>query len=148
MRLNNMLSFAGFVILIAATYCPILRPFHLYNLNVYDGNKPYGIVILLVAVIGILGSFFNEKRLIKSTAWTSLVLVALFFVLAFLKVHTSFSFIPFHSIDAFLTRQIKFKWGWFPLFAGPLLAVAGALAARKPVFITDVPNPEPVNGNK
>jgi len=147
MRLNNMLSFAGFVILIAATYCPILRPFHLYNLNVYDGNKPYGIVILLVAVIGILGSFFNEQRLIKSTAWTSLVLVALFFVLAFLKVHTSFSFIPFHSIDAFLTRQIKFKWGWFPLFAGPVLAVIGVLSSRKPVFGNAAPNPDMANGN-
>ena len=53
MRLSALLSFAGFIILIAGTYCPILHPF-IGNWDVYDGNKPYGIVILLVAVIGIL----------------------------------------------------------------------------------------------
>ena len=130
MRLNSLLSLTGFIILIAATYCPVLRPFHLFNMDVYAANKPYGIVILLVAVIGILGTFFNQLKVTRSAAWASLILVALFYVLAFLKVHTSFSFIPFHSIDAFLTRQIKFKWGWIPLFIGPLVAIAGALTGR------------------
>jgi len=127
MRLNSLISFVGFVILIAATYCPILRPFHLFNWDVYDGNKPYGIVILLVAVVGILGTVFNQVKIVRMAAWLSFVLVIVFYLLAWLKVHTSFSFIPFHSLDAFLTRQIKFKWGWYLLFGGPVLALAGVL---------------------
>jgi len=101
MRLYNLISFVGFVMLIAATYCPVLRPFHLYNLNVYDGNKPYGIVILLVALVGIIGTVFSNAKLVRLTAFLSLGLVVLFYILAFLKVHTSFSFISFHSLDAF-----------------------------------------------
>jgi predicted membrane channel-forming protein YqfA (hemolysin III family) len=134
MRLNTLLSFAGFVILIAATYCPILRPFHLVNWDVYDGNKPYGIVILLVAVVGVLGAVFNQVKITRLAAWLSLGLVILFYLLAILKIHTSFSFIPFHSVDAFLMKQIKFKWGWYLLLAGPLLAVAGVLMQKKTGF--------------
>lgn len=125
MRLNTLLSFIGFVVLLAATYCPLLRPFHLFNMDAFDMNKPYGIVLLLVAVIGIMGTVFNQAKIIKAVSLTALALVALLFVAAMLKVHTSFSFIPFHAIDRFLTRQIAFKWGWYVLFAGPLLSVAG-----------------------
>jgi predicted membrane channel-forming protein YqfA (hemolysin III family) len=136
MRLSNLLSFAGFVILIAGTYCPILRPFHLFNWDVYDGNKPYGIVILLVAIVGIIGTVFNQLKLIRFTAWLSFALVAVFLCLAWLKVNTSFSFIPFRSVDTYLSKQIKYKWGWFLLFGGPLLAVLGVLTGRKPVKAT------------
>jgi predicted membrane channel-forming protein YqfA (hemolysin III family) len=134
MRLNHLVSFVGFILLIAATYCPILRPFHLFNMDVYDGNKPYGIVILLVALVGIIGTVFSNEKLVRLTAWISVGLVVLFFILAVAKVYTSFSFIPLHGLDAFLTRQIKFKWGWFPLFIGPLLALAGSFFGGKRSF--------------
>lgn len=134
MRLDVLTSFCGFVLLIAALYCPILRPFHIFNIDAFGANKPYGMVLLLVGVVGVLGTVFNQVKLIRFIAWLSLALVVLFYIGAFLKVHTSFSFIPFRSIDAFLTRQIKFKWGWYLLFAGPLLAVAGVLLERKRSF--------------
>lgn len=136
MRLNVLTSFCGFVLLIAALYCPILRPFHIFNMDAFAANKPFGMVLLLVAVVGILGTVFNQVKITRFTAYLSLGLVILFYIGAYLKVHTSFSFIPFRSIDAFLTRQIKFKWGWYLLFAGPLLAVAGVLFGKKPNFIS------------
>jgi hypothetical protein len=134
MRLYNLISFVGFVLLIAATYCPVLSPFNIHNMDVYDGNKPYGIVILLVAIVGIIGTVFSNAQLVKLTAWLTLGLVVLFYILALIKVHTSFSFIPFHKLDAYLSRQIKFKWGWYPLVMGPLLAIVGVLMTKKPNF--------------
>ena len=131
MHIPSLVSFWGFVLLIAATYCPMLCPFHLSNRNVYDLNKPYGIVILLVAVVGIIGVVLNQVKLTRLTSWISLILVVLFYIAAFLKVHTAFSFIHFQSISGYLTRQIKFKWGWYLLFAGPLLALAGVLVNKK-----------------
>jgi gliding motility-associated protein GldC len=42
----SLLSLIGFIILIAATYCPMLRAFgHLTNWNVYKLNQPYGLVL-------------------------------------------------------------------------------------------------------
>ena len=127
MRLPSLISFIGFVLLMAATWCPLLRPFHLFNWDVYDLNKPYGMVILLVSVVGILGVVLNQAKLIKLTAWASLALVTLLLLAAVLKVNASFSFIPFKGFTGFLERQIKFKWGWYLLFAGPLLSLLGTL---------------------
>ena len=125
MRLPSLVSFIGFVILMAATYCPLLRPFGLINWDVYALNKPYGMVMLLMAVVGIIAVVLNRPKLVKLISLISLALVTLLLLAAFLKIHTSFSFIPFKGITGFLERQIKFKWGWYILFAGPLLALAG-----------------------
>lgn len=125
MRLPSLISFIGFVLLMAATYCPLLRPFGLFNWDVYDLNKPYGMVILLMAVVGIIAVVLNRPKLVKLISLISLALVTLLLIAAFLKIHSSFSFIPFKGITGFLERQIKFKWGWYLLFIGPLLALTG-----------------------
>jgi predicted membrane channel-forming protein YqfA (hemolysin III family) len=133
MRLNILLSFAGFIILIAGTYCPVVHPI-VGNWDVYDGNKPYGIVILLVALVGILGTVFDQAKIVRLAAWLSVSLVIVFYILAILKVHTSFSFIPFRSVAQYLTHKIKFKWGWYLLFGGPVLALSGVLFGKKNSF--------------
>ena len=134
MRPASLLSLIGFITLIAATYCPMLRPFHLMNWNVYKLNQPYGMVIMLVGVIGILCTVLNQAKVTRIAAWASLVLVVLLFIAAILKVKTTFSFIPFRGINGFLTKQIAFKWGWYVLFAGAGLSVTGALASKKRVY--------------
>ena len=118
MRPASLLALLGFVILIVATFCPMLRPFHLFNWNVYQLNQPYGMALMLAGVIGTLCTVLNQVKVTRITAWISLALVVLLFIAALLKVKTTFSFIPFKGINGFLTRQIAFKWGWYVLFAG------------------------------
>jgi len=139
MRLPALISFAGFVIIIVATFCPVLRLFYVLNWNVYDGNMPYGIIMLLIAMVGMLGTILNQQKLTRLMAYISLSLVVLFYLLTLLKLYTSFGFIKidtsgvrvntghsvFHSIDKFLLNKIKFKWGIYVLFIGGVLAVAG-----------------------
>jgi hypothetical protein len=131
MRPASLLTLSGFIILIVGTYCPMLRPFHLFNWNVYKLNQPYGMLMLLVAVIGILGTVLNQIKITRIAAWAALVLVTLLFIAALLKVQTTFSFIPFRSLNAFLSKQIKFKWGWWVLFAGAAMAVIGVLFSKR-----------------
>jgi len=137
MRLNNLLSFIGFVVLIAGTYCPILKPI-VGHWDVYDGNKPYGIVILLVAIVGISGTVLGQLTITRLSAWLSLGLVILFYILAVLKVRMSFDFIPLHFLAQYLTSKIKFTWGWYLLFGGALLAVLGVILAKKPGLNTKI----------
>ncbi|WP_461452406.1 hypothetical protein [Mucilaginibacter sp.] len=131
MRLPALLSFAGFVLIIAATFCPLLRVFHVANWDAYALNKPYAMVLLLIPVVGIIGTVFNQIKITRLAAWLSLVLVVVFYIAAILKVETSFGFIPFHSISGFLSSQLKFKWGWYLLFISSLLAVGGTLVSKK-----------------
>jgi hypothetical protein len=130
MQPKSFIAFAGFVLLIAASYCPLLRPFGLMSWNVYDLNKPYGITILLIAIVGIAGVVLKRPAIMRIAAWISLILVVLLYVAAVLKVNTTFSFIPFKGFAGFLARQIKFKWGWYPLFAAPVLALVGAIGNK------------------
>ncbi|MBS1531805.1 MAG: hypothetical protein JSU01_15970 [Bacteroidetes bacterium] len=130
MRLSSFISFAGFVMLIAATYCPLFRPLHIVNWDMYKANMPYGIVVLTVAIVGIIGVVLMQRKLVRLTAWLSLILIVLFYILSLLKIHYSFTFIPFHSFEKFMERQIKFKWGWWLLVIGPVLAVAGSLREK------------------
>lgn len=130
MPVKSFLSFAGFVLIIAGSYCPLLRPFGLINWDLYDLNRPYGIVVLLIAIVGIVGIVLKQKTVARLCAYLSLFLIVLVYFAAILKVHHSFSFIPFKSFAGFLTRQIKFKWGWYLLFAGPIMAIAGIIITK------------------
>ena len=123
MQPKAFISFVGFVILLAATWCPLLRPFGIMNWDLYDLNKPYGMVVLLIAVVGIAGIVLKQYQFARIAAWLGLALVILVYIAALLKVNTTFSFIPFKGLAGSLTRLIKFKWGWYLLFAGPVLSV-------------------------
>jgi hypothetical protein len=123
MQPKAFMSFIGFVILLAATWCPLLRPFGIMNWDLYDLNKPYGMVVLLIAVVGIAGIVLKQYQIARIASWLALALVVLVYMAALLKVNTTFSFIPFRGLAGSLTKLIKFKWGWYLLFVGPLLSV-------------------------
>jgi len=137
MRISSFISFVGFVMIIVATFCPILH-FAIFNQTVYQLNKPYGLVFLLIAVVGIISTVLSNPKLTKLMAWVSLALTIVFFIAALLKIHTSFSFIPFRSLAGYLSDKIKFKWGWYVLCAGAILALAGTFANKKTSFSADI----------
>jgi len=130
MRLSHLIAFAGFVTVIIGTYCPILRPVPLVNWNVFQGNQPYGIVILLVAVIGIIGAVLGQQKIVRSAAWLTFGLIVLFLLLAWLKIHTSFTFLPFRSWEDYMVKHVRYRWGWYMLFGGAILSVIGALSGK------------------
>jgi len=131
MRPLTFTAFVGFVLLMAATWCPLLHLFPLPGWNVYDLNRPYGMTMLLVFVVGILGTVLNQPKITRMAALLSLLLVVVFYIAAVIKINTTFSFIPFKSISGYLSKQIKFKWGWGVLFAGQVLALAGVINKPK-----------------
>jgi hypothetical protein len=127
MRISSFVSFFGFVLIVAGIFSPILRPLHLFNLDVYQVNKPYAIVMLVVAIGGALGTILQQRGLIMIMAVTSLLLVVLLYIAALLKVSSAFSFIPFKGISAALSHTIVFKWGWLMLLTGALMALIGSV---------------------
>ena len=136
MRISSFISLFGFILLIAGTFSPLLRPLGLFSWDVYALNKPYGIVMVVIGIAGVLGSVLQQRSLTRVTAFVSLALVVLLYIAAIFQVKTAFSFIPFKGISAGLSHLIKFKWGWFMLFAGAIIAVMGGLADKRPVVVT------------
>lgn len=129
---RSFLSLAGFILLIAATYCPLIKPFGIFPaMDIYDLKQAFGITLLLVGVIGILGIVLCQRGIAKLCAWASLLLIVIFYAGVQFQVHHFFTFIPFSSVARFLTRQIRLKWGWYLLFAGPVLAIAGIYTTKR-----------------
>jgi hypothetical protein len=128
MRPLTLVSFVGFVLLMAGLWCPLIHVPLAGNFSAFRLNQPYGLVLLLMTVIGIIGNVFNKYKITQFAALATLVLVVVFYIAVFLKVKTAFSFIPFDSIAQTITHAlIKFKWGWWVLFIGELLALAGLI---------------------
>jgi hypothetical protein len=139
MRLSSFITFAGFVMLIAATYCPLFRPpIPFTTWNMYKAELPYGIVVLIISVVGIIGVVFMQPKITRLSAWLSLILVVMFYLLSLLKIHFQFNWIPFHSIESWAEKLVKFKWGWWLLVIGPVLAILGTFY-EKPRYKAPVP---------
>ncbi|MEX8546746.1 MAG: hypothetical protein V5804_04015 [Mucilaginibacter sp.] len=128
---RNFVSFAGFILLIAGVFSPLISPLGLVKWNLFDLNKPFGIVVLAIAVTGLAASLTKSVQLVKFAGWITLGLVVLVFIAAVMKVNTSFSFIPFPKLSHTLSGLIHYRWGWFLLFAGPVLALLGSSGKRE-----------------
>lgn len=134
---RTFVTFVGFVMLIAGIFSPLISPLGLVKWNLFDLNKTFGIILLAVAVTGLAGAVIKNNQLTKFAALISLALVTLVFVAAVMKVQTAFSFIPFPKLAQTMSGLIHYRWGWFLLFAGPILALLGSrksksiLSARK-----------------
>jgi len=135
MRIGSFITLVGFILIIAGTFCPLLRPFGLFSMDVYALKKPYGIVMLVVAIVGVLSSILQQRKLASAAAIVSLLLIVLLYGAAVLQVSTTFNFIPFKGISSGLAKLIKFKWGWYVLFIGGVISVVGAVANRPPKVI-------------
>jgi len=128
---RTFISFAGFILLIAGLFSPLISPLGLVKWNLFDLNKTFAIIILIVAVAGLIAAIIRNNQLLRLSGWIALGLVVLVFIAAVMKVQTSFSFIPFPKIANTLSGFIHYRWGWYLLFAGSILALLGSIGSRK-----------------
>jgi len=128
---RTFVSFAGFIFLITGIFSPLISPLGLVKWNMFDLNKPFGIVLLAVAVTGLAAAVIKSNPWVRFAGWFTLGLVVFIFIAAVIKVNTSFSFIPFPKLSHTLSGLIHYRWGWYFLFAGPILALLGTTGKRK-----------------
>jgi len=133
MRISSLISFVGFAIVLVATFCPLAH-FLAAQRTIYQVNQPYGIVLLLISVIGIIGCVFSNQGVARLMVWLILALIALLFIAALFKMNSYFNFIPFHLWSKALNSKIRFSWGWYTMCAGGIIALLGTFA-KKPTAI-------------
>lgn len=134
MRPKSFVAFIGFVLLAAGTYCPLLRPFGLVHWDLFELSRPYGLVLLLIAVAGIITIVLDQRRAARPIAWLALALVVILYAGTLLKIHNAFKFIPFRGLSGYLTWQIQLTWGWLVLFSGAALAALTTSLGKKPMY--------------
>ncbi|MVN22922.1 hypothetical protein [Mucilaginibacter arboris] len=127
MKPRAFVTFAGFILLIAGIFSPLISPLGLIKWSLFDLNRVFAIVVLVIAIIGLAGTLIKNNQLAKITAWISLALVVLVYIAAVMKVKTTFSFIPFPKLSQTLSGFIHYRWGWYLLFFGPILALLGSV---------------------
>lgn len=130
---RNFISLGGFILLIAGIFSPLISPFDFVKWNLFDLNRTFAIVVLVTAIVGLAGTMMKSSQLAKFAGWIALGLVVLVFAAAVTKVNTAFSFIPFPKLSHSLSRLIHYRWGWYLLSAGPVLALLGS-GKRKSIY--------------
>ena len=133
MRISSLISFVGFAIVLVATFCPLAH-FLFVHKTIYQVNQPYGIILLLISVVGIIGCVFSNKGVATLMVWIILGLIVLLFIAGLFKMNHYFNFMPFHWGAESLNHKIKFDWGWYAMCAGGIIAVLGTFA-KKPTAI-------------
>ncbi len=133
---RTFVTFAGFVILIAGVFSPLISPLGLVKWNLFDLNFVLATIMIIIAGNGLGSVVAKSKRLVKFYSWLTLGLILLIFIATVIKVNTSFSFIPFPKLSHTLSKLIHYRWGWFLLFAGPILALLGSAGSRKSLHTT------------
>ncbi len=133
---RTFISFAGFILLIAGLFSPLISPLGLVQWNLFNLNKTFAVIILIVAAAGLIAAIIRNNQLLRLSSWIALGLVVLVFIAAVMKVQTSFSFIPFPKIANTLSGFIHYRWGWYLLFAGSILALLGSIGSRKSIRST------------
>lgn len=135
---RTFISFLGYILLIAGLFSPLISPLGLLKWNLFDLNKTFAIVVLVVAVAGLISTLIKNNQIMRITGWISLALVTLVFIAAVMKVQTAFSFIPFPKLANTLSGFIHYRWGWYLLFAGSVLALLGSFGGRKSLHTTTI----------
>jgi len=136
MRISSFISFVGFAAVLIATFCPLAH-FLFVHKTIYNVNQPYGLILLLIAVIGILSCVLSKISLTRLMAWINLALIILLFIAAVFKMTHYFNFMPFHWGSESLNHRIKFDWGWYLMLAGTITALAGTFAKKPATIITE-----------
>jgi hypothetical protein len=131
MRISSFISFIGFAIVLVATFCPLAH-FLAAQRTIYQVNQPYGIVLLLISVVGIIGCVFSNQGIARLMVWFILALIILLLIAALFKMDHYFNFMPFHLWSKALNSKIKFSWGWYVMCVGGIIALAGTFA-KKPM---------------
>ncbi len=125
-------SFVGFIMLIVGIYSPLISPLGLVKWNLLDLNKTFAFILQAVAMSGVIFNFKKQPAILhKLNAWIAFSLVVLLFIAAVMKVNTAFSFIPFPKLSHTLSGFIHYRWGWYLLFVGSVLALLGSFGSRK-----------------
>jgi len=123
---RRIVSLVGFVLVIVGIFCPLISPLGLVRWSLLDLNKTFGLILNAVAISGVIFTFKKQPAILyKLNAWTAFGLVVFIFIAVVMKVQTAFSFIPFPKIANTLSGFIHYRWGWYLLFVGPILALLG-----------------------
>ena len=133
---RNFISLAGFILLIAGLFSPLISPLGLVKWDLFDLNKTFAVIVLLVAIAGLAAAIIRNNQLLKLSGWISFALVVLVFIAAVMKVQTAFSFIPFPKLANTMSGFIHYRWGWFLLFAGAIMGLLGSFDLKKSLHTT------------
>lgn len=101
------------------------------NWNYFDVDMRLAVAFYLMVLIGLVGSFIQKASLIRFAGWAAVVLALITLAGIYFKAHDSFSFLHFKKLVNIAAGLVKYKWGWYIIFAGAFVLIT----VRKPKVV-------------
>ena len=101
------------------------------NWNYFDVDMRLAIAFYILVLVGLVGSFARKASLIRFAGWGAVVIALITLAGIYFKAHDSFSFLHFKKLVNFAAGLVKYKWGWYVIFAGAFILIT----VRKPKIV-------------
>lgn len=124
MKKLNYVGLTGSLLVIAGALIPMLHIPIIGNWNYYDIDVSLASIVMTLAVLGIIASVLDKRRLLRYTGWGIFFVVLFTLAAVYFKVNDYFSFIPFKKLAAAAIRVVHYRWtGWILLIVGAILVI-------------------------
>ncbi len=131
MNFRNYLGFVGSVLVLAGCFAPMVHLPIIGNWNYFDLDLTLSSVVCTLGFFGFLSAAFKRRTLAGIFGWAIAVLLVLTFVGVYVKVHSSFSFIPFKKLAALAAGIVKYRSaGWVVMGMGAVLMIVSGRKDR------------------
>jgi hypothetical protein len=113
----------GALIMGVGGLCPLVHLPIIGNWNYFDIDPTFAGIFYLLVLLALVASFMGKTGLIRFIGWAALLVVLVTIAGVYLKSHDYFSFIHFKKLVNLAAGVVKYKWGWFVIFAGSLILI-------------------------
>jgi K+ transporter len=115
---KRALGIVSALFLTMGVFAPLVEAFGITT-NYYNNGEGDGSIVLILVVTMLLMTPFTHKKWVRRALWPVIVLIISIIAIDFAD-----------SLDQVGLNHLS--WGWIPLFAGSILAVAAALWRDRP----------------
>jgi|GEM_PF-1092601 len=135
---RQLYGMTGSLALFVGVFTPIVSAPIVGSLNYFQNGRGDGVIILLLAVVGLIASMVKAYKLLLLSGIASLALLLFtFFNLqyAISQIQSQFekdlAGSPFRGLGEIALRSVQIQWGWAVLHFGAVLLIVAGVARPK-----------------
>ncbi|WP_256007372.1 MULTISPECIES: hypothetical protein [Pedobacter] len=108
----------GSALMAAGGMSPLMRIPITGNWNYFDIDMRLAVIFYIFVALGFAGAFLAKPFLVRFAGVAAIILALITLAGIYFQAQDSFSFLHFKKLVNLAAGMVKYKWGWYIIFAG------------------------------